>query len=65
MVYLGSLTGSLSLSVAYGLNVESEDDKFYSASKDATSAVDIALVPGAFLVDFLPIRMGSSQKTFY
>lgn len=49
------LTGSLSLSVAYGLNVESEDDKFYSASKNATSAVDLALVPGAFLVDFLPI----------
>ncbi|KAF9646526.1 cytochrome P450 [Thelephora ganbajun] len=49
------LTGSLTLSVAYGLNVESESDKFYSASEDAMSAVDIALVSGAFLVGALPI----------
>ncbi|KAF9645500.1 cytochrome P450 [Thelephora ganbajun] len=49
------LTGSLTLSVAYGLNVESESDKFYSASEDAMNAFDIALVPGTFLVDVLPI----------
>jgi hypothetical protein len=52
----GSLNGSLALSVAYGLNVESESDKFYSASEDAMSAIDIGLAPGAFLVDVLPIR---------
>ena len=59
-----SLTGSLALSVAYGVNVESESDKFYAASEDAMNAVDAALVPGAFLVDALPIRMSSSQQDF-
>ncbi|KAF9645502.1 cytochrome P450 [Thelephora ganbajun] len=49
------LAGSLALSVAYGLNVESESDGFYSASEDAMNAVGIALVPGTFLVDALPI----------
>jgi hypothetical protein len=58
----GSLTGSLILSIAYGVNVESESDRFFSASEDAMGAVDIALMPGAFLVDALPIRMSSGQK---
>jgi len=59
--HTGSLTGSLTLSVAYGLNIESESDKFYAASEDAMDAVNVAVVPGNFLVDVLPIRMGSSQ----
>jgi len=54
------LTGSLTLSVAYGVNIESESDKFYSASEDAMSALGTAMIPGAFLVDALPIRMSSS-----
>ncbi|KAF9786328.1 cytochrome P450 [Thelephora terrestris] len=49
------LAGSLALSVAYGLNIESENDKVYSLSEDAMNAVDIAMVPGRFLVDFFPI----------
>ena len=56
----GSLTGSLALSVAYGLNVESEDDEFYAASVDAMSSFGVALVPGNFLVDSFPIRTSSS-----
>ena len=54
-VPLGSLTGSLSLSVAYGLDVESESDKFYSVTEEAIGALDLAL-PGTFLVDTFPIR---------
>ena len=65
-VPLGSLTGSLSLSVAYGLDVESESDKFYSVTEEAISALDLAL-PGTFLVDTFPIRTclgyGSSGRT--
>lgn len=59
----GSLTGSLTLSVAYGLNVESESNEFYSTSEGAMSALDAAMVPGAFLVDIFPTRM-SSGKSF-
>jgi hypothetical protein len=59
-----SLAGSLALSVAYGLNIESENDKLYSLSEDAMNAVDIAMVPGRFLVDFFPIRMGSCQQHY-
>lgn len=47
-------TGSLMLSVAYGLNVESEEDEYYSASEEATSAVSVAFASG-FLVDTFPI----------
>lgn len=49
------LTGSLALSVAYGLNIESENNKFYRASEGAMSAVDEAMVPGRFFVDIFPI----------
>jgi hypothetical protein len=42
------------------LNIESENDKFYAASEEAMTAVGAALVPGTFLVDAFPIRMGSS-----
>lgn len=43
------------MSVAYGLDVESESDKFYSVTEEAISALDLAL-PGTFLVDTFPIR---------
>ena len=39
--------------------MESDDDKFYVASEDAMNAIDVALVPGNFLVDALPIRTSS------
>jgi hypothetical protein len=57
-----SFAGSLALSVAYGLNVESEYDMFYAKSEEANKAFAIALMPGAFLVDALPIRTSSSLK---
>jgi len=60
--WMGSLTGSLMLSIAYGVNIESESDRFFAASEDAMAAVDIAMLPGAFLVDVLPIRTNSSRK---
>ena len=59
---LGSLTGSLTLSIAYGVNIESESNKFFSASEDAMAAVDVAMLPGSFLVDVFPIRMNFSRK---
>ncbi|KAF9645498.1 CyP450 monooxygenase [Thelephora ganbajun] len=65
------LTGSLALSVAYGLNVGSESEEVYSTSEGAMNAFDIAMVPGTFLVDTLPILKyvpewfpGAGFKTF-
>lgn len=56
-----SLTGSLTLSMAYGLNIESESDEFYATSEEAMHAVDLALLPGSFLVDTFPLRECPSQ----
>jgi len=56
---LESLAGSLVLSIAYGMNVKSESDRYFLASEDAMAAIDLALLPGAFLVDVFPIRMSS------
>lgn len=50
------------MSIAYGVDVESESDKFFSASEDAMAAVDVAMLPGAFSVDVFPIRMDSSRR---
>lgn len=58
---MGSLTASLVLSVAYGANIKSESDKFFTAAEGAMVAIDLALLPGTFLVDFLPIRMNFSR----
>jgi hypothetical protein len=56
-----SLSGSLILSIAYGVNIESENDRFYLACGEAMTAIETATTPGAFLVDVFPIRMSSSQ----
>ncbi|KAF9786299.1 cytochrome P450 [Thelephora terrestris] len=65
------LTGSLTLSIAYGVDIESESDRFYAASEEAMSAVQVALLPGSFLVDAFPILKhipewfpGAGFKTF-
>jgi len=58
----GSLTGSLALSVTYGVNVESEKDYFYLPSGDAVSVAEAVVIPRAFFVDALPIRMSPSQE---
>ena len=42
--------------------MESENDKFYAASEEAMNAVAMALVPGVFLVDAIPIRMILNRK---
>ena len=44
------------LSVTYGLDIKSAEDPFLSATRDASHALGIALEPGKFLVDAIPIR---------
>lgn len=42
------------MSVAYGLKVESEDDRYIATAEEGVGPVAIAAVPGAFLVDLIP-----------
>ena len=44
------------LSVTYGLDLKSAEDPFLSATREASHALGIALEPGRFLVDAIPIR---------
>lgn len=62
---LASLAGSLTLSIAYGVNVESEDDVFFSAADEAMSIADRAMMPGGFLVDAFPVRTCSSRIGYF
>ena len=49
-------TGSLALSIAYGIQVDSVDNPYFHVAEEATESLQAALVPGAFPVEFLPIR---------
>ncbi|KAF9645995.1 cytochrome P450 [Thelephora ganbajun] len=49
------LSGSLIMSIAYGLDVRSVDDPYLKATTEAMEGVKLAVVPGAFLVDIFPI----------
>ena len=44
------------MSIAYGIDVESPDDRFLRASLDAAHALAAMLIPGKFLADVIPIR---------
>lgn len=58
-------TGSLALSIAYGIRVDSIENPYFRAAEEATESLQAALVPGAFPVEFLPIREFSpSQQIF-
>ena len=50
------LTGSLALSIAYGIQVDTPDNEFFHLFEEAVEAANEALVPGAFLVDIIPPR---------
>jgi len=50
-----STPGAIALSIAYGIDSKSADDRFLRASIEATDAVAAALVPGKWLVDVIPI----------
>ena len=50
------MTASLSLSVAYGIDVQSVNDPFVVMVEECMKTISTAGTPGAFLVDSLPIR---------
>ena len=43
------------MSITYGIDIKSADDRFLNASLEATHTIVAALVPGKFLVDVIPM----------
>lgn len=54
-------TGSLSLSIAYGIETQEENDPYIMHAERTLEAANAAMVPGAFLVDVFPARECVSQ----
>ncbi|KAF8983950.1 cytochrome P450 [Cyathus striatus] len=46
--------GGITLSLAYGINIERTNDPFIKLEEEAIRTLAIASVPGAFLVDIIP-----------
>ena len=49
-------TGSLALSITYGIGVDSPRNPYFSAAEDTVKKAEEALASGAVLVEFLPFR---------
>lgn len=65
MAHLRLTTGSLSLSIAYGIETQEENDPYIMHAERTLEAANAAMVPGAFLVDVFPAQWmpGASFKT--
>ena len=50
-----SMPGAILLSIAYGIDAKSADDRFLVTNLEASHTAATALVPGNFLVDVIPI----------
>ena len=50
------LTGSLALSISYGIQADTMDNEFIRMYEEMWEGARRALVPGAFLIDVLPFR---------
>ena len=50
-----SLVGSTTLSMTYSINVRPNKDPYIKIAEEAVAAVAELLIPGAFLVDIIPI----------
>jgi len=59
-----SSVASLVMEMAYGFNIKSNEDRFLRATVAAVESTTRAMVPGAFLVDIIPMRALTSELTF-
>lgn len=50
-----SLTAETIVSVAYGIQIQKENDPYVKISEDANAGAVIAAIPGRFLVDAIPL----------
>ncbi|KAJ4469274.1 cytochrome P450 [Lentinula aciculospora] len=53
--HIRHLSGSVSMDIAYGMKAQEKDDPFITCSERAVAGVVRAFVPGAFLVDMIPL----------
>ena len=53
---VASTVGALVMEMTYGLNITNNKDQFLQALVEATGIIARVLVPGAFLVDIIPMR---------
>ena len=44
------------MEITYGMDIKSHEDKFLQAAEQAMAHFESAVVPGAFLVNTIPIR---------
>ena len=49
-------TGSLSLEIAYEIQVDSRDNPYFRAAEEAIEGMVTAMIPGAFPAEFFPFR---------
>ncbi|KAF8960427.1 cytochrome P450 [Flammula alnicola] len=49
------VVGGMALSLAYGLNIQESNDPYVNLAEKAVDSVTQAVIPGAFLVDLMPI----------
>ena len=63
LTLIQSTIAALTLEMTYGFNIESHEDKLLQATQRASAHAEKAFIPGAFLVNVLPIR-GSQRFVF-
>ena len=51
------------MSVTYGMDIKSGEDTFLRSMLEGTDAFAVAVVPGKFLVDTIPIRASRRTRT--
>ena len=61
-VLIYSAVASLVMEMTYGFKVTSNEDQFLRAAMKATNLATRAAVPGAFLVDIIPMRASLGPK---
>lgn len=59
-----SLTASLSLSISYGIQADTTDNKFTRLFEELLAGVKQTAIPGAFFVDAVPLREYDGMNPF-
>jgi len=50
------------MEITYGMEIESHEEKFLQAVEQAVEYLENAMIPGAFLVDTLPICLSPNPR---
>ena len=58
--FVPSAIAALVMEMTYGLHVADNKDRFLRATVEAMEITTRAMIPGAFLVDTIPIRASST-----